>query len=183
MGNGRIISVVKHVGLLAAAASVSACSGLSGLSDFSIKDQQWFAGSNKLFTQKTYEAAPLSTTQAVGPEDLMSPDGMCAGVSAPVDANASADAGQAAPPAATGAVAVGQTECSVARAMGIPPDNVNFSTDARGERVALATYTRGPRPGAYTFTAGRLTSMERVDVPEPPKPARQAKPKKKPAAT
>jgi len=46
----------------------------------------------------------------------------------------------------------------------------------------VITYSRGQRAGIYTFTAGRLSSVERG--PEPvaqPKPAR-AKPKK-PAAT
>lgn len=99
--------------------------------------------------------------------------------SAPADAQASTDGGpsQTSSLAPTGAVALGHTECDVARAVGVAPDNVQLSNDAGGERVALITYTRGPRPGAYTFKSGRLTMIDRVDVPEPVKPA--AKPKKK----
>lgn len=183
MSNGRILQFVRYAGLLVVVAPVvSACGSLS---DFSMKDQQWFARTDKLFNQSTIEVPPLTSAKPLTGEDMMSPDGACSGMSAPVDANASAEAGQtpAAPVVATGAVALGRSECDIARAMGIAPDNVNFSTDGRGERVALVTYMRGPRPGAYTFTAGRLTSVEKVDVPEPVKPARQAKPKKKPAAT
>jgi hypothetical protein len=45
------------------------------------------------------------------------------------------------------------------------------------------TYSRGPRAGIYTFTSGRLTSVERG--PEPVAQPKTAKPKakKKPAAT
>jgi hypothetical protein len=49
--------------------------------------------------------------------------------------------------------------------------------------VANIVYLQGPRAGSYTFTAGRLTMIDRVDVPAPAKPAKSAKPKKKPAAT
>jgi hypothetical protein len=46
------------------------------------------------------------------------------------------------------------------------------------------TYLQGPRAGIYTFTAGRLSSVERAPVVEQPKPARPSKKvvKKKPAA-
>lgn len=159
---------------------VAACGSLS---DFSLKDQEWFARPGKMFNRSTsIETPPLSMTKAVSAEDLMSADGQCAGVAAPAapaDANASTES---ALPAPTGAVALGHTECDVARAVGTAPDNIQLSNDPRGERLAQITYLRGPRPGAYTFTGGRLTAIDRVDVPEPVKPARQAKPKKKPAA-
>jgi len=182
VSKGRIIHFAKHVGLIVAVAPiVSACSGLT---DLSIKDQQWFSRTDKLFNQSSIEAAPLTTVKAVTSEDLMSADGTCPGMAAPADANASTEAGQstAAIPAPTGSVALGHTECDVARAIGMAPDSFNLSTDPRGERLAQVTYNRGPRPGAYTFTAGRLTAVERVDVPEPVKPARQAKPKKRTAS-
>jgi hypothetical protein len=99
----------------------------------------------------------------------------------PADANANASPEGQPPIPSHAPVALGHTECDVARAIGIAPDNVNLSNNSRGDRVALITWTRGPRPGAYTFTSGRLTAIERVDVPEPPKPARA--PKKKRAAT
>ena len=71
---------------------------------------------------------------------------------------------------------MGHTECDVVRGIGAP-DNVNFSNNARGDRVAVVNYSRGQRAGIYTFTAGRLTSIERA--PEAA-PAKGAKPKKKP---
>jgi hypothetical protein len=161
---------------------VSACSGMSGLTD-SMKDQQWFSRSDKLFNQVSIEAPPLTPVKAVTAEDLMSQDGSCAGMAPPAEANALADASQPAaagmPPAQAGGFAIGSTECAVARAAGVAPDNVNLSADPRGERLMQITYLKGPRPGAYTFKAGRLTAVERVDVPEPPKPARQAKAKKR----
>jgi len=45
----------------------------------------------------------------------------------------------------------------------------------------VITYSRGQRAGIYTFTAGRLSSIERG--PEPVAQPKAAKPKKKPAAT
>lgn len=177
---GRTIRVAKCFGLLVAIApAVSACGSMS---DFSLKDQQWFARPAKLFNTSSIETPPLSRTRAITPDDLMSADGQCSGMptpTAPADANASTDGGPspAPTPAPTGAVALGHTECDVARAVGIAPDNVQLSNDQGGERVAVITYTKGPRPGAYTFRAGRLTVIDRVEVPEPVKPA--AKPKKK----
>jgi hypothetical protein len=49
--------------------------------------------------------------------------------------------------------------------------------------VAVINYSHGQRAGIYTFTAGRLTSIERG--PEPVEQPKVAKPraKKKPAAT
>jgi hypothetical protein len=46
--------------------------------------------------------------------------------------------------------------------------------------VAVVNYSRGQRAGIYTFTAGRLTSIERA--PDAAAQPRGAKPKKKPAA-
>jgi hypothetical protein len=99
------------------------------------------------------------------------------------DANALADGAAGSPPAARGGtVALGHTECDVIRGIGAP-DNVSFSNNPRGDRVAVVTYSHSPRAGIYTFTAGRLTSVERgpesVAQPKVAKP----KPKKKPAAT
>jgi hypothetical protein len=59
----------------------------------------------------------------------------------------------------------------VARGAGAP-DNVSLSTSPRGDRVAVLTYLRGPRAGIYTFTAGRLTVVERGPEVEQPKTAR-----------
>ena len=177
----RTSRFVRCFGLVAAIApALSACGSIS---DFSLKDQQWFQRPGKLFnTSTTIETPPLSTVKAVTAEDLMTADGQCAGMPAPTvpaDAQASTDGGPS--PASslvpTGAVALGHTECDVARAVGVAPDNVQLSNGPSGERMAVVTYKTGARPGAYTFRGGRLTIVERVEVPPPVKPP--AKPKKK----
>ena len=54
----------------------------------------------------------------------------------------------------------------------------------RGNRVAVITYAQGQRAGIYTFTAGRLSSIERGPEAEAPQPKTpKSKAKKKPAAT
>ncbi|UTD29425.1 hypothetical protein [Bradyrhizobium sp. WD16] len=156
--------------LLVIAPALAGCG--ASLSDYSLKDQEWFSRPARMFNRSvSIETPPLSSTAQVSPADLIGADGSCAGVS-PGDANAQAQ-GQ---PAPTGAVALGHTECDVARAAGTP-DNVNISANERGERVAVLTYTRGPRPGIYRFTSGRLTDEEAA--PAPPAPAKPAKRSKK----
>jgi hypothetical protein len=100
---------------------------------------------------------------------------------APGGANALTDGAAGAPvPSTQGTVSLGHTECDVVRGIGAP-DSVNLSNNARGDRVAVVNYSQGQRAGIYTFTAGRLSSIERA--PEPVAPPRTAKPKRKPAAT
>ena len=138
----------------------------------------------------TIDAPPLTPNKPVGPEDLVSADGACPGIEPPpadpADANAATDGAAGAPvmPSTTGTVALGHTECDVVRGIGAP-GSVNLSNNARGDRVAVVTYSQGQRAGIYTFTAGRLTSIERgPQVEAPPKTARsKPKAKKKPAAT
>jgi hypothetical protein len=155
--------------MLVVATALGGCG--ASLSDFSLKDQEWFSRPARMFNRSvSIETPPLSATAAVSPTDLISGDGACAGVT-PSDANALAE-GQLAP---TGSVALGHTECDVARAAGTP-DNVNISANERGDRVAVVTYTRGPRPGIYRFTGGRLTDVQGVAAPEAPaKPAKKKK--------
>src|SRR5947208_7824406 len=100
----------------------------------------------------------------------------------PADANALTDGAAAAPPASTrGAVALGHTECDVIRGIGAP-DSVNLSNNPRGDRVAVVNWSRGPRAGMYTFTGGRLTSVERGPEVEAAPRAAKPKAKKKTAA-
>jgi len=176
------ISARHLAALVIVAPMVSGCSGFSGLSDFSMKDQEWFARPGRIFKagNSRIETPPLTPTAEITPNDLVSSDGACAGMPAPSPADANANASPEAVPVAPAAppVALGHTECDVVRGIGVAPDNVNMSNNERGDRVALITWMHGPRPGAYTFTSGRLTSIERVDVPEPPKPARPAKRKR-----
>jgi hypothetical protein len=135
---------------------------------------------------ESIEAPPLTPNKPVTSEDLVSAEGFCPGMAppaGPADANALTNgAAGAPPPSTTGTVALGHTECDVVRGIGAP-DSVNLSNNPRGDRVAVINYSKGQRAGIYSFTAGRLTSIERG--PEPVAQPKIAKPKakKKPAAT
>jgi hypothetical protein len=151
-------------------------------SDLLSKDAEWFSRSGRLFIRNiSIETPPLTPEKAVTAEDLVSAEGFCAGMGAPANANAQTE-GAAPGPTTTGSVALGHTECDVVRGIG-PPANVNLSNNPRGERQAVINYSRGQRAGIYTFTAGRLTSIERN--PEAVAEPKGGKPRarKKPSAT
>jgi len=172
----------RMVALLACAPLVAACSGAA---DIFSKDADWFSRSGRVFIRSvSIETPPLTPDKAVTAEDLVSADGACPGMTAPgapVDANASTPAGGP-PPASGGTVALGHTECDVVRGIGAP-DSVNLSNNPRGDRVAVVTWTHGARAGIYTFTAGRLSSVEKGADEEPAPKVAKPKAKKKPAAT
>lgn len=166
--------------LLIAAPLITGCAGVSDMfsSDLLSKDADWFGGPNRVFIKNvSIETPPLTPDKAVTPDDLISADGLCPGMAprgGPADANALSDGAAAAPTVAVrpGVVALGHTECDVARGAGAP-DSVNLSTGPGGGRVAVLTYARGSRAGIYTFTAGRLSSVERgPDAAPEPKPVR-----------
>jgi hypothetical protein len=158
--------------------------GCNSASDILSKDADWFSRSGRVFIRNvSIETPPLSADKPVTAEDLVSADGACPGMAPPpgaTDANALAAGGPV--PSTTGSVALGHTECDVVRGIGAP-ENVNFSNNARGDRVTVITYSRGQRAGIYTFTAGRLSSIERGPEPVAQPKAAKPKPKKKPAAT
>jgi hypothetical protein len=166
--------------LLLLAPAIAGCSGASDMfqSDLLSKDAEWFKRPGRLFISNvSIDAPPLTPDKPVTSEDLVSAEGACPGMpppAGPTDANASTDPG-APPPGTTGTVALGHTECDVVRGIGAP-DNVNVSANQRGDRVAVVTWSHGPRAGIYTFTAGRLASIE--GVPTPPEPPKTAKSKK-----
>jgi hypothetical protein len=147
------------------------------------RDAEWFSRSGRLFIKNvSIDTPPLTPDKPVTAEDLVSADGACPGMAAanaPTNANASSDGVAAPAPAATGTVALGHTECDVVRGIGAPAA-VNISSSPRGDRVVVVNFSQGARAGIYTFTAGRLTSVERgaepVAAPKPDKPK-----KKKPA--
>ena len=180
----------RLLALLLLAPMVAGCAGASDMfsSDILSRDADWFSRSGRLFIRNvSIETPPLTPNRKLTPEDLVSADGLCPGMTtggAPADANALTDGAAAAPPpSTTGTVALGHTECDVVRGIGAP-DSVNLSNNERGERVAVVNYSHGQRAGIYTFTAGRLSSIERG--PEPVAPPKAAKPKvakKKPPAT
>ena len=162
------------VALFAVAPLVAGCAGGS---DLLSKDAEWFARPGRVFTKSiSIESPPLTPDKLVTAEDLVSADRACPGMapaSAPADANAST---AAAPAPSGGTVALGHTECDVVRGIGAP-SSVNLSNNARGDRLAVITWTTGPRAGIYTFTAGRLSSIE--GNPEPPPTVKPVKPKAK----
>lgn len=131
---------------------------------------------------KFTSTAPAVAARPVTPNDLVSADGRCAlpdsaaqqttdGVAAPEGADA-ALSGQAAAPSFQGGVALGMTECEVLQRTGSPE---RFDIGAEGtERIMTMTVTSGANPGLYRFRSGRLSSVERVEVPAP---QRAVKPK------
>ncbi|NVN86577.1 MAG: hypothetical protein HXX15_10870 [Rhodopseudomonas sp.] len=180
------------VALVLTAPLFAGCSGTADMfsSDLLSRDAAWFSRSGRLFIKNvSIETPPLTPDKPVTPDDLISADGMCPGMApppGPSEANAlsDSDATAAAPGPATrpGVVALGHTECDVARGAGVP-NEVSISANGRGDRVALLTYSSGPRAGIYTFTAGRLSSIERGPEPLVQPKAVKPKAKKKHAAT
>jgi hypothetical protein len=155
-------------------------------SDMLSKDAEWFSRSGRLFIKNvSIDTPPLTPDKPVTAEDLVSAEGACPGMAAanvPTNANAMSDGTPAPAAAVTGTVALGHTECDVVRGIGAP-NQVNISRGPRGDRVAVINFSQGPRSGIYTFTSGRLTSVERGADPvvAEPKPAKPKK--KKPAPT
>ena len=79
-------------------------------------------------------------------------------------------AGQGPLPALQSGVALAMTECQVVQRTGAP-ERIDISAEGP-ERISTMTVTRGSSPGLYRFRGGRLVSIERIDVPAPPKPAK-----------
>lgn len=154
--------------------AIAILAGCAGASDLLSKDAEWFSRPTRLFgNDVTVTAAPLSPRKAVTPDELVSADGTCAGmavVESP-DANVSPVTSAAAVPgsvpASGGNIGFDSTECDVVRFAGIP-NSTELGANERGERTIVMTYLGGPRPGIYRFSAGRLTAIERVALPEPP---------------
>lgn len=140
--------------------------------------------------------------RAVTPDDLIGADGACAATriaapELPVPPVAETDGANETPAAApivpmqpgpmmqpgptiSGGIALAMTECDVAQRAGYP-GRVDINAEADGARNVVLTYMQGPWPGIYRFREGRLVSIERVVVPEPPKvkaPVRRGKPTK-----
>ena len=169
---------------------MAGCSGASNMfsSDLLSKDAEWFSRPGRLFIRNiSIDAPPLSPNKPVLAEDLVSVEGFCPGMAPPAgnpaDANALTEGGAGAPiPSTAGTVALGHTECDVVRGIGAPA-SVNLSNNPRGDRVAVINYSQGQRAGIYTFTAGRLSSIERGPESASPPKAVKSRAKRKPAAT
>lgn len=168
--------------MVLAAPLLAGCAGSGGdlfQTDLLSKDADWFSKPGRVFIKNvSIETPPLSPNTPVSPQDLISADGACPGMASRGEASALADS--AAGASSGGVVALGHTECDVARNAGAP-DNVALSTSPRGDRVAVLTYSRGSRAGIYTFTSGRLTMVE--GGPEQAPQPKAARPKAKKRAT
>jgi hypothetical protein len=171
----------RLLGLLLFAPVIAGCSSAS---DLMSKDAEWFSRPGRLFIRNiSIDAPPLTPNKPVAADDLVSAEGFCPGMAPPGEANAAAEDAAAAPlPSRTGTVALGHTECDVVRGIG-PPASVNLSSNPRGDRQAVVNYLQGQRAGIYTFTGGRLSSIERGPEQAPPPKTTKSTAKKKPAAT
>jgi hypothetical protein len=164
-------------------AVVGPLAGCAGVGDLFSGNSEWFTRQPRIIGNNlALETPPLTPQRQIAPDDLISADGMCSGMSPPSDANAMSEgepaAATPAAPAMPAGIGLGRTECEVARYAG-RPDNVELGNTTTGDRTAVLTYLKGPRPGIYHFVGGRLASVDRAPVPEaPPKPAKPAKSKK-----
>jgi hypothetical protein len=123
-------------------------------------------------TTATLREKPLAP---ITNEDLIGTDGSCAGVPVGPDPNVPANQQQPDIPLIPSGIALEMSECEVVRRAG-HPEKFDFGSNERGERTAVLTYVRGPRPGVYHFAAGRLKSIERAPEPPPPPPRNQRRP-------
>jgi hypothetical protein len=157
--------------------ALAACSSDLGLNNLTLvpkpetllRKPDWatFSGGKNEFTLRPVTAA-----------DLVNGAGQCAGEGE----QAGSDSTTAGAAPVAGGIALQMTECDVVRRAGAV-DKIDFGSDDRGERIVTLTYLRGPWPGIYRFTGGRLVAIERAPVPPPPPAKSQKAPAKKPAGT
>jgi hypothetical protein len=156
-------------------------------------DQGWFRkpmdfiGRSSGYTYSDLQGARLN--KPITDADLIDSNGACPAAAAQPQLapsnQAASPAPTASPPTSFGeGVGLGMSECDVVTRAGAP-NNIQIGKNPNGDRTALLTYDSGPRPGIYHFERGRLTQMDRVDVPPPPPPKvakkKPAKPKKQAA--
>jgi len=110
--------------------------------------------------------------RAPGPQDLVSPDGLCQGAISQSAAGPTGALPEQAVP--SGGIALQMTECDVVRRAGTP-ERTEMGSSPGGERSVVLTYTRGSRPGIYRFVGGRLQSVERAPQQEAPAQQKAAK--------
>lgn len=168
--------------LIAAAAALGGCGQTAGLMgavedvnfkapDFSLPD---FSFGKSDDAQKNFDLGPNGPVAAT---DLISPTGYCAPSAEPAPAPQAAapppQAAAAPPPdqlepeglgpavqaPVLGGVALGMSECAVARRLGTP-GNVSISAGPKGQRRVVLTYLQGERPGLYSFQSGRLIQVD-----------------------
>jgi len=165
-----------------ALAALTIALSIGGCADDTAK---WFA--KPLFNNnRGYSYSSLGETRQERPvtaNDLVDANGACPNYVAPAP-SAAENPGEnpAANPDTSsllgGGVALGMSECDVVTRLG-QPTAVNLGRNVNGLRSAALTFRTGPRPGIYQFNHGRLSEMDRVEVP-PAAPEKKVT-KKKPA--
>ena len=170
--------------LCAAVAAVAGCSQFSGVTN-AIEDNSFKTPSLSLpdlslgSEDKSDENFALGPSGPVAADELISASGHCPPAATPAQAAAppaAAPAPQAAAPppdrlepsagfnpafqpSVIGGVALGMSECAVARRLGTP-SVVSISAGPKGQRRAVLTYREGERPGLYSFRSGRLIQVD-----------------------
>lgn len=172
-GDALVFAGSHRCGALAALAAAVALGGCGNM-NFDAASS-WFSKPVDLFGKRGgYTYSNLDDTKRDGPvtaNDLVDANGVCR--APPADASALLGGG----------VAIGMSECDVVARLG-QPTAANLGRDPNGDRSAMLTFKVGPRPGIYRFAAGRLTEMDRVELPPPPpEPAKKKIVKKKPDKT
>jgi hypothetical protein len=166
----RVVQRVMGVLALAVAAPILGGCSSDSFSNFSILPkstevvrQDWltYSGGKEEFALR-----------AVGPADLVGPEGQCAGT----EPDPNAEPGAVVP--TQGGISLQMTECEVVRRAGTP-ERVEMGATERGRRSVVLTYSRGLRPGIYRFADGRLVSIERGPEPANTRPQQKAQPKKR----
>jgi hypothetical protein len=172
-GLGRGAIALAAVLLLSACAATETIQPTGKVSDVFATPEWAKTGAQRAVAQR-----------AITQNDLLNPDGSCAFTAETATdgvAPATADdalSGQGPLPPVQSGVALGMTECQVVQRTGAP-DTFNIGAEGT-ERITTVTVMRGGSPGLYRFRGGRLVSIERVDVPAPPRTAKSKA--KKPAA-
>ncbi len=135
----------------------------------------------------TYSSLNEATqNRPIAANDLVDANGGCPRYVAPAAQLPAAGADAAAQPdqgSPFGAgVALGMSECEVVSRLG-QPTAVNIGRTPNGLRSVALTFKGGPRPGLYRFEDGRLSEMDRVELPPAPQqPQKKKAAKKKPGA-
>ena len=162
--SGRAILAAATVSLV-----LGACS-MDRLSDYvpkapDLKNFEWSPYTNDSTT------VPLLTRKTVTAADYVNADGSCVSASSESAGTEQVQTG----------VALQMTECAVVQALGVP-EKIDVGANERGDRLVTMLYSRGERRGLYHFTAGQLTSIERIDEPAPPPKPQKPAPKPRRAA-
>jgi hypothetical protein len=162
-----MLAAAAGCGSLSDVGNVGSVNLLPKVTNLSRPDWLTYSGSKDEFTLRPVTA-----------NDLVTAEGQCAMTTAEGAADPSPDGATAQPALVAGGIALQMTECDVVRRAGAP-EQLQIGTDERGERSVVITYIRGPRPGIYRFSAGRLSSIERAPEAPGAKAAPKAKPSKK----